>query len=1704
MKAERILLVFADAAARETARGQLLAAGYLWVEQARDAAHAIALARAHPPALALLDYRLADASGNALLQRFRADPLLTDVFVVLQRPPADATGAGPLQPDAHVHSFQLQAGLDDLVAGWLRQRRTTTMLQELLSRQQPPPLQTDHAVILEQVALGAPLPEVLARLARVVEAQCPYALCSILQAADDGTCLRLRAAPSLPGAFTQVLDGTAISPDTNCCGMAAYERRTIVATDIANGPRWRDGRPAELDHGLRACAALPLFDSDGQVLGILAIHLRSPGHPDARVMDLLESCAHVASIAMTRQRVEDRQRAGASLLQTAQAIADLGYWEYDLPTNRMEWSADACRLFGVTAGAFDGVTREFLEYVHPDDRERVRQATDGMVEIRQAVELEYRICRPDGAECVLFSRCDVVRADDGTALRVAGVVMDVTAARRTAFALNESEQRYQSLFSQNPDAVYSLDLDGNFLSVNPVFSRLTGYSEDEIRALGGRQLVAESSTTLIGAQFIRATRGEAVSYEVECLARDGRRFQALITNVPIVVDGQITGVYGIAKDITQRKHAEDRLRATQERMRLASQMARLGSWEIDVQGDRVSWSEEVCAIFGLPPGTMPRRGDGLRHYAPEYRARAHALFDACARDGTPFDEELQIIAAQERRVWVRSIGQAVRDESGAVVRVQGVLQDISERKQADAEMLHLEKQLTATLESMTDGFVMLDHVGHFIYLNAEAERVLQTRHGRVIGKLIWHEFELVAGSNFEHQFHVVLAEQRTVAFEEFYAPLGIWLDLRFYPTSDGVAIYFRDVSERKLAARQLTRSHRALDMLNGCNEALIRVKDERELLDQICRIVVERGDYKGAWVGFAHHDATRSISCEALAGDEAFAGYVAGLQLSWDETSATGRGPAGHTIRSGMLTSVEDVAEHPGFAPWQATALACGYSSGVCLPLRHDGHTFGLVAIYAERKQAMASEETGLLQKLADDLAFGIHYLRAQVEQQRIQAAVAKVASGVTARRGDDFFQHLALCMAEALGAQAGFIARLLPGDPPTARTIAVATGGHAADNFEYTLHGRPCMRMIEADECVIVNTSAAEFPDLGISLGFDVQAYVGRRLDNLAGEPIGLLVVLYRAPIRDSAFITSTLQIFAARACAELEREATDARIRAQASLLDKAQDAIIVRRLDDGVEYWNKSAERLYGWTADEVAHCPLPTLLFDEETKAAYDAAVEHTRQHGEWHGELVQRHKNGSKLIVEGRWTLVNDAAGRPFSILAINTDITSRKAAEHKIQHLAFYDPLTGLPNRQLLLDRLHQALSSHTRSGNHGALLFIDLDNFKALNDTLGHAKGDQLLIEVAHRLCSLIRDNDTVARLGGDEFVVMLEGLSDNLAKAAVQTKSIAETLLAALSLSYELDNLSHHGSASIGVTLFKDASQGTDELLKRADMAMYQAKAAGRDTVCFFDPEMQATVNARAALEADLREGLQLQQFELFYQAQVDQSGQPTGAEALLRWNHPRRGMVFPDAFIPLAEETRLILPLGQWVLETACNQLTLWSKVPATAGLEMSVNVSARQFHHRDFVQQVIDTLVRSGANPARLKLELTESLLLIDAEDVIEKMTALKNYGVGFSLDDFGTGYSSLSYLKRLPLDQLKIDRSFVNDVLTDPNDAVIVRTIVALGQSLGLSVLAEGVETEGQRDFLTRHDCRAHQGYLFSRPIPIHQFDDWFRQQLEAA
>lgn len=457
--------------------------------------------------------------------------------------------------------------------------------------------------------------------------------------------------------------------------------------------------------------------------------------------------------------------------------------------------------------------------------------------------------------------------------------------------------------------------------------------------------------------------------------------------------------------------------------------------------------------------------------------------------------------------------------------------------------------------------------------------------------------------------------------------------------------------------------------------------------------------------------------------------------------------------------------------------------------------------------------------------------------------------------------------------------------------------------------------------------------------------------------------------------------------------------------------------------------------------------------------------------------------------------IHDEKGQIVGLIATAVDILDRKEAENTIFNLAFKDPLTGLPNRRLLLERLSHALSTSHHTKSYGGLIFIDLDNFKRLNDTFGHAHGDLLLIEVSNRLMGCLREIDTVARLGGDEFVVLLEDISLRLEEAIQFAEQIAEKIRLSLAIAYELNNNIHYSSPSIGVCLFNGKQQSPDDILKFADIAMYQAKESGKNRIKFFDPEMQQALETRTALESDLRLAIKNQQLQLFYQVQIDQNLKPLGAEALIRWFHPQRGMTPPGQFIPVAEESSLILEIGHWVLDHACQQLAIWNKNPQTQNLVLAVNVSAMQFKQLNFVEQVKTAIRMHDIVPSSLKLELTESVALENLEAVISKMHILREeIGVQLSLDDFGTGYSSLSYLKLLPLNQIKIDQSFVRDVTIDNNDAVMVITIIELAKNFGLEVIAEGVETDAHLAFLREHGCKAYQGYLFSKPLCIQEFE----------
>jgi diguanylate cyclase (GGDEF)-like protein/PAS domain S-box-containing protein len=658
---------------------------------------------------------------------------------------------------------------------------------------------------------------------------------------------------------------------------------------------------------------------------------------------------------------------------------------------------------------------------------------------------------------------------------------------------------------------------------------------------------------------------------------------------------------------------------------IARHVARIGGWAADLRTGLVAWCDQTCNILEMPHCKSVTLGEATRFFVGEWRLKIRTLFRKGARYGASFDDEFQLVTATGRSIWVRVIGEAVRDGSGKVIRIQGAVQDISDQKASAAAALRLSMQLKATLESITDAFLMVDRNWNFIYLNSEAERLLGCKRDEVIGTNIWAKFPEAIGGPYYKKYHQAVQENCTVAFEEYYPPLDLWTEIRAYPSDEGLAIYFLDIGKRK-------------------------------------------------------------------------------------------------------------------------------------------------------------------------------------------------------------------------------------------------------------------------------------------------------------------------------------------------------------------------------------------------------------------------------------------------------------------------------ATEEQIQQLAFYDPLTALPNRRLLLDRLEHAIESSQRTHCFGALLFIDLDNFKLINDTRGHDKGDILLQTAAHRLKDILRACDTVARVGGDEFVVLLEKLADTEEAVSAQVKAVVEKILNDFQQPFLIEGAEHYTTTSIGATIFSGRSITSAEVMKQADIAMYEAKAAGRNNALFFDARIAAYVNAQVSLKAELLQALAQHEFVLYYQPQVNLMGQVTGVEALVRWNHPQRGMVSPGEFIPMAEATGLILPLGQWVLSAACQQLSLWAAAAKTDQLTIAVNISAHQLRRPDFVNQVLDTVANTGANPHQLKLELTESLLVEDVEDTILKMKLLKGCGIGFSLDDFGTGYSSLSYLHRLPLEQLKIDRSFVRDAVTQPHSATIARAIMALGKALNLAVLAEGVETSEQYAFISGEGCTAYQGYFFSKPL----------------
>jgi len=645
---------------------------------------------------------------------------------------------------------------------------------------------------------------------------------------------------------------------------------------------------------------------------------------------------------------------------------------------------------------------------------------------------------------------------------------------------------------------------------------------------------------------------------------------------------------------------------------------------------------------------------------------------------------------------------------------------------------------------------------------------------------------------------------------------------------------FQDITERKKDELDLAWLNRALLMLSKCNETLIHLSHEHNLIVEVCRIAVDIGGYRMAWVGYAEHDDYQSIKPKAHFGHANH--FLEEIKLSWSEDHPNGRGPGGKSLRSGQAVMVEDL-KHDSTYPAQQLAIEQGYRGMISLPLQHKHQTFGVLVMYSAEPRIFAQGEISLLQELADNLAAGIINIRVEQERQQLHNAMLMVANAVSQSIGQSFFPKLLSNVIEALGAQAGYIAQFLTQKPWKARTIAVQVDGATVDNFDYAIPDVIADNLFVSDDVRIERQHVArDYPDLVMLRFYPYQAFAALRLIDSSGNPIGLMFVFFKEPLTDylSDVVSSMLKIFATRTASELERLKDEAIIHEQASLLEKTNDAIVVRDMEHRITFWNQGAQALYGWTSEEALGQPIQKLL--QHPPAIFRRAVNAVLKAGQWTGEVVERHKNGEQLTIESHWTLVKDEMGQPKSIFAIKTDISDRKLAEEQIKQLAFYDPLTKLPNRRLLMDRLEKALSATRRKKLYGALIFIDLDNFKSLNDTLGHDKGDLFLQEVAARLKRCVRDCDTVARLGGDEFVIMVEDLNGVQAPAISLARIIGQKVLNELNYTFDFDDYQHLSKASIGIALFNHHTKDVDELIKQADIAMYKSKNAGRNRLTFY----------------------------------------------------------------------------------------------------------------------------------------------------------------------------------------------------------------------------------------------------------------------------
>ena len=1149
------------------------------------------------------------------------------------------------------------------------------------------------------------------------------------------------------------------------------------------------------------------------------------------------------------------------------------------------------------------------------------------------------------------------------------------------------------VFKEAREAIMITDAAGAIIDVNPMFCEITGYSKDEV--IGKNPRIFNSGKH--GSEFFAAMWAELKEHghwqsEMWNRKKDGELYAVHITISTLRdEDGKTIHYVGLFSDISERKRIDRALADKERHLSTLISTTPVGIFETDQDGKCTYVNERWSEITGLLFETS--RADGwIMALHSEDREKVSAEWAASVAEKRPFYLEYRFQHTDGKIFWVIGQSRESRSLRGELLGYIGTITDITERKQAE--------------ESLQMMRFCVDHAGDSIFWISREGRILYVNSATCVERGYSRE-ELLEMSIFDLDPDYQ-AGVWSPHFEDLKQRGTITLKTR-HRTKDG-AVYPIEVNANYV--------HIGGHEFNFCFSRNITARnlmeDELKTREEKFRSIIEISP-----VPMALNDEQLNITYLNPAFIQTF-GYnledIPNLADWW--LKAYPDPDYREWVKTTWQATVEQAErEHKSFSPMELNVCTKSgvFKTVVISAAMIAGSKEYLVVLFdiTERKKTDDYEQfrSSILEQLATNkpLTNILEALALGVEQLNSKMVCSIL---LLDDEGKHFIKGIAPSLPDFYNAAIEGI------------EIGIGVGSCGTVSFIGE-------RFIVED----IETHPYWTPYKELAAKAGLGACWSQPILSSLNQVLGTFAIYHHAAHIPVASDIRLIEQSARLASLAIERKQAEIELRIAATAFE-SQEGMLVTDANNNILRVNSAFTTITGYTTEDVVG-KNPRVLQSGQHDANFFASMwKNINTTGAWQGEVWNRRKNGEVFPEHLTITAVKDQNSIISNYVATLTDITLRKEAVNKIERLAFYDPLTGLPNRRLLQDRLKPALTSSHRSCRQGALLFIDMDNFKTLNDTLGHDMGDLLLKLVAQRLESCVRKGDTVARLGGDEFVVMLEDLSEQALEAATQTKIIGNKIMTILNQPYQLDAHEYHSTPSIGVTLFNGQDQSSEELLKQADIAMYQAKTSGRNALRFFDPKMQATITARVALEDDLRMAMKERQFILYYQPQVHHSGKIIGAEVLIRWQHPLRGLVSPAEFIPLAEETRLILPIGEWVLKTACTQLKIWEGNEHTRSLQLAVNVSARQFHQADFVAQVSQILNFDGINPRMLKLELTESLVLDDIDDTIFKMNALRKIGVRFSMDDFGTGYSSLSSLKKLPLDQLKIDQSFVRDISID--------------------------------------------------------------------